>query len=1125
MSYLAKLILPLFLLTAWVCWGQNSLEEFSQLPAVQEDLYGCGPMLQPAQTYYVSLSGDDQNDGLSPEKAWRSISLATPKLRAGDTLLIAEGEYDENGREIPLNVREYSEGYDENCGRPGRPIRVQALPGHRVIVRGGFFLPADERAEGLRYTYQIPYNRDKFYCIWEDGTQNKLEDAGSREKVDELPGTYFYDQAAKTLYVRFTDAARPARPGVRIQRSRVGLRINGSYIHLKGLWLVNYGDAIIVRPNYIPNEEGIREYGSNRVQHITIEECGFYANSTQGIQAIALQWCLFKNNYGCNNALRGGIMMQTDLAQDNLAMGNVYGSCRDTRRLEGNHVHYLISQYGGVGQRNHIINNILDDLRSFRWKPVCPGSRFENNYLAGNFSVDSGMTTRLIETPEQRLILRHNIIRGNIHWGGNNFDTSKPTMDRYDSDKVFVNNYLARHDQKVMEAAQFADPAYYDFRLQEGSPLRASGVGGRDLGLLAPGGGEVLYVGSSGNDQNSGKSVDAALLSLQTAVDRLPPGGTLYILPGKYDSELRLQRGGSEGNPVRVRAYGKKMVWLPSVVVTAPWVELSGLSVSGAPVAFELNAADITLRECGAYQCQEIGLRAAGADRLRLLNCTLADNQTGLALTASREMQIRDSILSGNKILLTAEAATLASLRTSHNVLAGGELPGYSNWQVEELHFVNPAKQDYRLRWDSPAAACDSFCAPAGALSVLSKPLQISNIKIDYLTPNRGVAFWETPEDDSFGSLEYWIKGEPTRLRSSSPTQGTLHAAGLKNLQPDTVYEYRVRSNGRRGNSALSEVFSFRTAIDSPPPRVYYVSASGDDQADGLSPQSAWRTLKKVSLAAGAGDTFLIQPGVYYDELSPMHSGEPGKPIVFRRSGPGQVIIDGQELRFQLINLQNLQHITIDGFILINPEIGCRKGVITLSKCSDIDIRNCRMGVEKVINYNCGPFLRASSCQRLRFENNQGWGGDYPLTIVGCTETLIKNNTIVDGTMMGSHIVGGSDLTIINNLWCRPCIPNKTNQCLLFTGIEADKIVCDYNLFYSPYPTHKVGLIRAGNATPLIIGDSLAEWKANSPFDQHSLQADPLFQDYEKGDFRLMPGSPAKGAGKNGENIGAALPE
>ncbi len=1124
MSHFSKLTLAVVLLTSWVCLGQNSLAEFSNLPSLQEELYGSGALLQLGKTYYITLQGDDKNDGLALDSAWRSINLASPKLQAGDTLLIAEGEYEE-GREIQLNVKDYSNGYDENCGRPGRPIRIQALPNQRVLIRGGVFLPAEKIAAGMRYTYQIPYSQDQFACIWEAGTQNKLEYSGSLEKTEELPGTYFYDSEKKMLYVRFTAAAQPAQPGIRIQRGRVAMRIHGSYIQIKGLWFANYGDAMMIRPNYTASKPGERSYGENLVQHVTIEECGFYANSTLGIQAIAMQWCLFKNNYGNNNALRGGLMLQTDLAQDNLIIGNVYGSCRDTRRLEGNHVHHLISQYGGVGQRNHIINNVLDDLRSFRWKPVCPGSRFEGNYLAGNLAVESGMTTELVTSPEQRLIVRHNIIRGNIYWGGNDFDNSKTTMDRYDPDKVFLNNFLGRHEQANMDSALFADPSYYDFRLQAGSPLQGAGVSGLDLGLPTPKSGRVLFAGSTGKDQNSGDSVQNALLNPQVAVDRLSPGDTLYILPGKYDLVLRITRGGSESQPIRIRAHAKKDVWFNAVQVTAPWVEIAGLSVVGAPVGYDLSAADITLRSCGAYQCQEAGIKAVKASRLALYSCTMADNQAALAFNDTQDAQVRDSIIAGNQTVLTAELAEQSTLRSSHNIIAGGNLPGYSNWQVQELNFADPAKNDYRLQWDSPAAACDSFCAPAGARPVLAKPLLISNVKVDYLTTNTGVAFWETPEDDSFGNLEYWPQGESKRARCQSLTQGTRHAAGLTDLSPDTTYEYRIRSNGRRGNTAISEVFSFRTTSTQPPAKTYYVSPDGNDTADGLSLATAWQTLRQVSLAVCAGDTVLLQPGKYYDALAPIHGGKPGQPIIFRKNGPGQVIIDGQDVLFQLLNMQDLQHLEVDGLTFINPEKGCRKGIITLHRCNDLKIVNCRMGVDKVIDYNSGPFLRATNCRNLHFENNLGWGGDYPLVLGDCTDVVLKNNTIVDATMMGSHIYNSSNLSIINNLWCRPCIPNKSNECLLFSNIQPESIVCDYNLFYSPYPTHKVGQIRAANASPQILGSDLAEWQANSPFDKNSIQADPLFYDYEKGDFRLRPGSPAIGAGKNGENIGATLPE
>ena len=49
----------------------------------------------------------------------------------------------------------------------------------------------------------------------------------------------------------------------------------------------------------------------------------------------------------------------------------------------------------------------------------------------------------------------------------------------------------------------------------------------------------------------------------------------------------------------------------------------------------------------------------------------------------------------------------------------------------------------------------------------------------------------------------------------------------------------------------------------------------------------------------------------------------------------------------------------------------------------------------------------------------------------------------------------------------------------------------------------------------------LAQWRAETGFDKHSRWADPLFVDSDKGDFRLKLGSPAIGAGLNGETVGA----
>ena len=71
------------------------LKALAQPLVVDESKYGCGPLLKPGKTYYVSLHGDDKNDGPSWAAAWRHLGHATSRLQAGDTRLIGEGEYHE----------------------------------------------------------------------------------------------------------------------------------------------------------------------------------------------------------------------------------------------------------------------------------------------------------------------------------------------------------------------------------------------------------------------------------------------------------------------------------------------------------------------------------------------------------------------------------------------------------------------------------------------------------------------------------------------------------------------------------------------------------------------------------------------------------------------------------------------------------------------------------------------------------------------------------------------------------------------------------------------------------------------------------------------------------------------
>lgn len=75
------------------------------------------------RSFYVSLNGDDGNDGLSSEKSWRTISYAAGKVRPGDTVLVAKGTYNETIRPRVTGVKD-------------APINFKPIPGDKVFIKG-----------------------------------------------------------------------------------------------------------------------------------------------------------------------------------------------------------------------------------------------------------------------------------------------------------------------------------------------------------------------------------------------------------------------------------------------------------------------------------------------------------------------------------------------------------------------------------------------------------------------------------------------------------------------------------------------------------------------------------------------------------------------------------------------------------------------------------------------------------------------------------------------------------------------------------------------------------------------------------------------------------------------------
>jgi len=84
----------------------------------------------------------------------------------------------------------------------------------------------------------------------------------------------------------------------------------------------------------------------------------------------------------------------------------------------------------------------------------------------------------------------------------------------------------------------------------------------------------------------------------------------------------------------------------------------------------------------------------------------------------------------------------------------------------------------------------------------------------------------------------------------------------------------------------------------------YYVSKSGDDSRDGLSIQTAWRSLDKISnFDFNPGDSLMLEGGVEFKgtiNLTSDDNGSPGKPVVVTSYGNKKATIaagDGEGLQ------------------------------------------------------------------------------------------------------------------------------------------------------------------------------------------------------------------------------------
>jgi len=234
--------------------------------------------------------------------------------------------------------------------------------------------------------------------------------------------------------------------------------------------------------------------------------------------------------------------------------------------------------------------------------------------------------------------------------------------------------------------------------------------------------------------------------------------------------------------------------------------------------------------------------------------------------------------------------------------------------------------------------------------------------------------------------------------------------------------------------------------------KTYFISQKGNDDQNGLSLQTAWRTIGKVNqVVFQPGDHILFESGgLWNGQLKPQGSGEPGNPIILSSYG-GRVkpVINLGRAEGAGIRLTNQSWWEISNMEVTSgaaPEIGIgRQGIVAIIKGDEqhvehIVVRDCYIhdiwgqlgGNTEFSGYNSCAILVKVMYERNRDRNK-------PMT---CTlnDVQIEKNKIERFDKCGIIIGGGK-----NNIVVRKNIMDNLGGDGIFVS-GCDKGIIEYNI-------------------------------------------------------------------------------